>query len=274
MSEPFAALTVDLELLGHTPAFRSVKGEPEGFDVGLDGVKFLRDAFETYDATSTFFVVSSVADEYPEEIARLAEDGHEIGSHTHTHPMLSSLSASERRNELETSRERLQAVTGATVEGFRAPMFDLPEDHYMAVSESGYSYDSSVAPCRSIPGWYGGNGRRQEPGPAAAFRSGAGDLQELPVSVMPWLRLPLSGIWLRLFGRQYALRGMRWLVRRGLVPVLYVHPWELVDMPEIPGLPRRMYFRTGKWMCETVAFLLEQPFDYGPAAALLDDGGI
>jgi len=269
MSEPVVALTVDVELLGHTPAFRSVGGNPNEFNIGLDGIDFLRKMFATNGATSTFFVVSSIADDYQEVISRVAEDGHEIGSHTHTHPMLTDLDESGRRSEVETSRERLQSIAGEEVVGFRAPVFDLPEDHFESLAECGYTYDSSIVPCRTIPGWYGGQGRRQHPGPASSFQPNSPDVMELPVSAMPWLRLPLSGLWLRLLGRQYALRGIQWLVRRGLSPVLYVHPWEVVDIPEIPGLPRRMYFRTGEWMRNTIEMLLNQPFEYRPARELV-----
>jgi hypothetical protein len=65
---------------------------------------------------------------------------------------------------------------------------------------------------------------------------------------MPGLRLPLTGAWLRFFGPRYTLLGMRLLARQGITPVLYVHPWELVDLPTVDGIPRRVYWRTGRWM--------------------------
>jgi hypothetical protein len=50
--------------------------------------------------------------------------------------------------------------------------------------------------------------------------------------------------------------------------VLYVHPWELADLPAVEGVPKRVYWHTGKWMRRAVDRILAQPFDFTTAAAL------
>jgi peptidoglycan/xylan/chitin deacetylase (PgdA/CDA1 family) len=265
-----AALSIDLEYFQHLPAYRSAAGTTDRPGIGIEAVDFLLEAFEAADATGTFFTVSDVADDHPDALRKVAAD-HEIASHTHSHVHLSEVSPETRREELRPSRERLSEVTGADVVGFRAPSFDVADDHFATLSETGYEYDSSVVPCRSIPGWYGGEYDTWAPSPATAVDPGApAGLAEVPVAVMPGLRLPLTGTWIRFFGVRYTILGMKLLARRGIPPVLYVHPWELVDLPAVEGVPKRVYVRTGAYMRRAVERILTQPFDFVSVRTLAD----
>lgn len=270
-----AALTVDVELFSQTPAYRAAEGATDREGIGLEGLAFLRAALARHEARSTCFVVSELAEEYPGAIRELAADGHEIGSHTHTHRLLTDLSPAERESELVRSKARLESTTGASVAGFRAPAFDVGPEHFHALRAAGYEYDASVVPARSIPGWYGGTVDRHRPAPAAAIEATApADLAVVPTSVMPGLGLPLTGAWLRFFGPRYTILGMRWLARRGISPVLYVHPWELVELPDVEGVPRRVTVRTGAWMRRAVERILATPVEFVALTDLLRETGL
>ncbi|WP_435079998.1 polysaccharide deacetylase family protein [Halococcus sp. AFM35] len=267
-----AVLSVDFELFTQTPAYRSAPGTTDEKDVGLAAGTYLRQSLDIHDARATFFVVSSVAERHPEVIRAFAETGHEIGSHTHTHAVLTDLDVAARRDELKHSRALLRDITDQPIDGFRAPVFALPPDHFERLDEAGYTYDSSIAPCRHIPGWYGGEYTVDRPVPATQIRPEAPtDITELPVSVMPGLRLPLTGTWIRFFGHRYTLLGMKLLARRGITPVLYVHPWELVDLPPVEGVPKRVYWHTGKWMRRTLRHLLGSSFEFVTAKTAIED---
>lgn len=269
MDRPTAVLSVDMEWFSHIPAYRNARGSMLADDVGHSGAEALLELFADADATSTFFVVAEIAERNPELLGRVVDAGHEIGSHTHTHVHLTEVDETERHEQLQISRETLEDVTGTSVTGFRAPSFDIAEDHFETLEATGYEYDSSVVPCRSIPGWYGGEHTVQRPTPADQVVEGAPpSLTELPVAVMPHLRLPLTGTWLRFFGVRYVLWGMRLLARRGITPVLYVHPWELVDLPDVEGVPRRVYWRTGEWMQQAVRRILDSRFGFVPMQSL------
>ncbi|WP_135820721.1 polysaccharide deacetylase family protein [Halostella litorea] len=272
MTDQAAVLSIDLEFFSHIPAYRNARGTSRRTDIGTDGVDDLLAAFGEAEATGTFFVVSDVAEGNPSLIRRVVDAGHEICSHTHSHRHLSELSPKERRTELERSRRVLRCVTGADVNGFRAPSFDITDDHFQLLDDTGYEYDSSVIACRSIPGWYGGEYDAERPCSARAISANSPDhLRELPVSVMPGLRLPLTGTWLRFFGVRYTLLGMKLLARRGIAPVLYIHPWELVDLPSVNGVPSRVYWRTGRWMRRAVRRILAAPFDFVSANSVVHD---
>ena len=271
MSQPQAALSVDFEYFTHLPAYRGARGRTDLPAIGLDGVTSLLDAFESADATGTFFTVGDIADDQPAVLERIVAEGHELASHTQTHQHLSELSVAERREELTTSKERLEAVSGQDVVGFRAPSFDMGPDHYPTLADAGYEYDSSIVSCRSIPGWYGGEHDVHRPTVAAALDpDGPADFAEVPVAVMPKLRLPLTGTWIRFFGVRYTILGMKLLARRGIAPVLYVHPWELVDLPAVEGVPKRVYVRTGAYMRRAVRRILDQPFEFVTTGELAD----
>jgi hypothetical protein len=267
-----AVLSVDVELFDQTPAYRSAAGSTDQQGIGLQGLDFLQETLADHDATTTCFVVSSLVDRYPDQIRALADAGFEIASHTHSHRLLSDLSADERRAELADSKAELESLTRASVDGFRAPAFDITPDHFDLLAETGYSYDSSVVASRAIPGWYGGEYDLDRPAPATAVDPDApAGISELPASVFPGLRLPLTGTWLRFFGPRYTAFGMRLLARQGITPVLYLHPWELVGLPKVDGVPKRVYYHTGEWMREAITYLLDQPFDFVSARSVVED---
>lgn len=270
-----AALTIDVELFDHTPAYRRAAGTTEQTGIGLDGLEFLRETLEGMDAEATCFVVSEIAEEYPEAVRSLADAGHEIGSHTHTHRLLTDLDPASRFDELRRSKDILESTTGTNVDGFRAPAFDFGPAHFQALAAAGYSYDASVVGSRAIPGWYGGTYELQCPAAATALDPAAPEsIAAIPTSVMPGLRLPLTGSWLRFFGPRYTILGMRLLARRGIAPVLYVHPWEFVALPDVAGVPRRVTVRTGQWMRRAVERILEQPFDFTTLERILGEHGL
>jgi peptidoglycan/xylan/chitin deacetylase (PgdA/CDA1 family) len=75
--------------------------------------------------TASFFVITAKLGKRgylsPEQVAELASAGMEIGSHSHTHPQMTTLSADEQRAELLESRYRLEALLGRPVTRFCYP---------------------------------------------------------------------------------------------------------------------------------------------------------
>jgi peptidoglycan-N-acetylglucosamine deacetylase len=63
------------------------------------------DLLETYDARATFFVVGSAVTGREATLERARAGGHEIGSHTFTHPHPSTLGEDELREEIRRGAE-------------------------------------------------------------------------------------------------------------------------------------------------------------------------
>jgi len=80
-------------------------------------LKILRD----YKVRATFFVLGKHAEEHPALIRQILKEGHEIGSHTYTHPNLSEISSDQARLQLNATQRLLEWLTGRSTILFRPP---------------------------------------------------------------------------------------------------------------------------------------------------------
>ncbi|ATE63246.1 glycosyltransferase [Rhizorhabdus dicambivorans] len=95
------------------------------FDDGPDPVwtpKIL-DILRDEKAPATFFMVGENALTQRPLLERLVREGHEVGSHTYTHPNLAQASPRETALELNATQRLFQAYTGRSLRLFRAPYF-------------------------------------------------------------------------------------------------------------------------------------------------------
>lgn len=74
--------------------------------------KRLLDGLRKLGAHCTFFVVGQYANIYPSTIKQCYEDGHQIASHSYTHPFLTSLSDSEIRSEMQKTNDAVNKAVG------------------------------------------------------------------------------------------------------------------------------------------------------------------
>ncbi|WP_267395508.1 MULTISPECIES: polysaccharide deacetylase family protein [unclassified Sphingomonas] len=72
---------------------------------------------------ATFFMIGENALTQRPLLQRMVMEGHEIGSHTYTHPNLANVSPSQVRFELNANQRLFQAFTGRSLRLFRAPYF-------------------------------------------------------------------------------------------------------------------------------------------------------
>lgn len=84
----------------------------------------LMDILDEYHVKTTFFVVGSWVDKYPEQVKALHAAGHEVMNHSNTHPYMTKLSRSEMAAELNGCSDKIEALTGVRPILFRAPYGD------------------------------------------------------------------------------------------------------------------------------------------------------
>jgi cellulose synthase/poly-beta-1,6-N-acetylglucosamine synthase-like glycosyltransferase/peptidoglycan/xylan/chitin deacetylase (PgdA/CDA1 family)/spore germination protein YaaH len=88
----------------------------------------------------TFFVIGENALTQRSVLQRLLREGHEVGSHTYTHPNLANASPGETTLELNATQRLFQAFTGHSLRLFRAPYFGDAEpttaDELVPVTEA------------------------------------------------------------------------------------------------------------------------------------------
>ncbi len=93
------------------------------FDDGPDPTWTPRvlDILKQYKVPATFFVVGKQAEENPELIRRMWDEGHEIGNHSWDHPDMFRLSDAHQHLELTLTQRVIQAITGHSTTLFRPP---------------------------------------------------------------------------------------------------------------------------------------------------------
>lgn len=72
----------------------------------------------------TFFTVKFWTDKYPDYVKKIFEHGHELGTHSSTHPKMSTLSKEKIIEELSLSKKAIEDIIGTTVKVFRPPFGD------------------------------------------------------------------------------------------------------------------------------------------------------
>jgi len=91
---------------------------------GVEHTDELLQTMAANDVKCTFFAVEFWTKKYPEYIKKISDYGHEIGTHSATHPYMSKLSRENIVKELSSSKKAIEDITGKTVELFRAPYGD------------------------------------------------------------------------------------------------------------------------------------------------------
>lgn len=95
---------------------------------GVEHTDAILDALKEGGVRATFFTVQFWAEEHADYLKKVAEAGHEIGTHSATHSYMSRLSGEEIKAELRTSCEAISSVTGGKVELFRPPYGDYDDE--------------------------------------------------------------------------------------------------------------------------------------------------
>jgi peptidoglycan/xylan/chitin deacetylase (PgdA/CDA1 family) len=93
------------------------------FDDGPDPryTPHILDTLAEYDVRAMFFVCGEMAVDNQDLLARMADDGHIVGNHTWTHPLLTRLKRSEIRSEMKRTSDVIENAYGQRPLWFRAP---------------------------------------------------------------------------------------------------------------------------------------------------------
>lgn len=225
------------------------------------------------DLKITFFVVGQDAarQENHAPLRAIAEAGHEIGNHSfHHEPWLHLYSQSQLDEEFDRSEEAIRACTGATTVGFRGPGFSYSQAVLETLASRGYRYDASTFPTflgpvarayyffnssltaadrdkrRQLFGTFDQGFQRLRP---YRLRLNAGDLIEIPVTTMPWSKVPIHLSYVMYLAcyspwvaKAYFKQALRFCWINGVEPSLLLHPLDFfgqdddADLAFFPGM--------------------------------------
>jgi polysaccharide deacetylase family protein (PEP-CTERM system associated) len=199
------------------------------------------DVCQKHGVRATFFVLGWIAERHPSLVARIADAGHELATHSFWHRRVYTLTPEVFLADLRDSIEAIRAAApGTTVRGFRAPSFSITpgtEWAFDVLLEAGLEYDASL-----FPGSRGHGGYACAQGPHEIRTPAGRTLPELPMSVALIGLGPFGhrmcysgGGYLRLLPESLIRQGIEREAAQGRGTVVYLHPRDFaLDCPRVP----------------------------------------
>jgi len=227
---------------------------------------------------ATFFLLGWVAERHPEMVRRIAQAGHEIGTHSYWHRKVYELTPQVFADDIRRSIEVIRAaVPDCEIQGFRAPSFSITEGSEWAFDvllDAGIRYDASLFPgTRGHGGYACPSGIHEVTAP-----SGRG-LPELPMSLAKVGFGPVrkrmcysGGGYFRLLPYSLISQGVQIEAREGRPTSVYLHPRDFApDCPKVRMPPHR-WFKCYVGTRTTTGKLqrLLSEFRWGPCREVLD----
>jgi peptidoglycan/xylan/chitin deacetylase (PgdA/CDA1 family) len=186
------------------------------------------------DAKASIYLVGEIAEWYPDVPQKITSAGHELGLHCHIHRPL--IDENELANDLRASAHWCKQYD---VRGYRAPMVGISEEAYPLLKDAGFTYSSSIY------------------APAGVLLK-KNDVWEIPVSTFSMRNAdtnytaPRDFTFNLLFGGEFPygssfstgllgtfnLKFIERDLKRGLSPVIILHPYELVTPARSARLTR------------------------------------
>lgn len=177
---------------------------------------------------ATFFCLGWVAQKFPQLIRKIAEAGHEIGSHGMYHEPVYTLGENVFFAEASDSKKRLEDCCGQAVSAYRAPGFSIRRQDmwfFPLLRKAGYTTDSSVFPAIRAMGGIPGAPRQPY-----VIHLAEGEILEIPIATATLFGVHTAfcgGGFFRFFPYKYISRQIRELNREGRPAVAYLHPRDI-----------------------------------------------
>ena len=83
-------------------------------------------------------MVGDWVDKFPEAVKKIHSAGHEIGSHSNTHPHVNNLSSEKNLEEIQLSVNKIEKLTGVKTDLYRSPYGEYNDIVIQTAQENGY----------------------------------------------------------------------------------------------------------------------------------------
>ena len=104
---------------------------------GVEYTDELLSCMQANDVKCTFFAVEFWVKKYPDYAKKIVEAGHELGTHSKTHPYMSKLTKEQVQTELKDSCDVIEQTTGIRPTLFRPPYGDYNNTLIQTATEQG-----------------------------------------------------------------------------------------------------------------------------------------
>ncbi len=148
------AMTVDVEDYFQVSAFeRYIKREewnniPSRVEMNTNKIL---DIFSANNVKGTFFTLGLVAEQHPQLIQRIIDEGHELASHGYEHIRVTQQTPKQFKNDVIRTKALLEDLSGKPIKGYRAASYSINNSNLWALdilAETGHLYSSSIYPIR------------------------------------------------------------------------------------------------------------------------------
>ena len=202
----------------------------------------------------TFFTTGIVAKKNPELIKQIHKDGHEISCHYYFHDNIRDTNREDFAYNLDLAINEIENITGEKPLGFRAPNFAIDQQNIWAYEELSkrFLYDSSYRTSLNISQL-----KSQKNFVYENYKLNEFFIYEMP-TIKNIFNIRSGGTFLRLFPSNVIISSMNEGYKKGHIPLLYLHPYELTlnhdfwmsldDLSFLPTFKKfYTYFRQMQW---------------------------
>lgn len=207
-----------------------------------EGMPRLLEIYSKYNIKSTFFFTGYMAQEFPEIVKMIIPYGHEVACHGFSHKMEDAfdiLPLNKQIEHLRKAKHLLEDLSGQEVISFRAPALRVNQFTPIALNETGFKIDSSVASQRfdlffSYGGikklrWLFSPRRPYKTASGNLFKKGNGNIIEVPLSAFVF---PFTSTTMRIFPRITRMQAgfFNFESKKNNKPIVFdIHPNEIID---------------------------------------------
>ena len=103
-----------------------------------DDIDIILETLKKQEVKVTFFMVGDWVEKNEDAVKKIYEAGHEIGSHSNTHPHVNNLSAEKNLEEIKLSVNKIEKITGHKTNLYRAPYGEYNNTVIKTAQENGF----------------------------------------------------------------------------------------------------------------------------------------
>ena len=103
-----------------------------------DDIDSILKTLKENDTKITFFMVGEWIEKFPEAVKKINAEGHEIASHSNTHPHVNNLTYEKNVEEIEKSNDKIEKITGKRTKIYRTPYGEYNDIVIKAATDKGY----------------------------------------------------------------------------------------------------------------------------------------
>lgn len=224
------AISVDLEewyQFGHADIQTQKKRKSLSQTRVINNTRRLLEIFGAYNVRATFFVLGSIAEEFPDLIKEVSLKGHEIASHGYEHTSVHDLDQKGFMADVQKSQEVLGKITGKKILGYRAPYLSLTGQvwAFEVLASLGFLYDSSLKShfCAGLPG-------EKKQYYYEIITKEKKKILEFPISGIKIINFNLyfsGGTYFRMIPENFIKQAIKYLNQQGKIVNLYLHPRDI-----------------------------------------------